>query len=69
MNGRSLYNSIKRRRDNLLGHILRHETMLKVILEGMTEGKGGRGRLRFHYFKQIMEDVGTQSYYKMKRLA
>lgn len=43
--------------------------MLKVILEGMTEGKGGRGRLRFHYFKQIMEDVGTQSYYKMKRLA
>lgn len=43
--------------------------MLKVILEGMTEGTRGRGRPWLHYFNQIMEDVGTQSYYKMKILA
>ena len=64
-----IWRSIKNRRTGLVGHILRHENMIKMILEGMTEGKRCRGRLRLHYTKQLMEDMNCTSYQELKRRA
>ena len=55
---RSLYASIKRRRDRLTGHILRHEGLAGTILEGTVEGRKKKGRQRLQYVKQIIDDVG-----------
>ena len=41
---RSLYANIKRRRDKLIGHILRHEGVAGKILEGTVEGYKRKGR-------------------------
>lgn len=34
--------TLKLRQNNLIGHMLRHETMLKTIIEGMLEGNHRR---------------------------
>lgn len=41
----------------MIGHVLRHESLLKTILEGDVEGHIGRGRLRVEYMTQVMKDV------------
>jgi len=53
----------------MVGHVLRHQGITSVVLEGAVEGKNCRGRQRFEYIQQIAEDVGCQSYSEMKRLA
>ena len=65
----NLYASIKRRRDRLIGHSLRHEGLAGTILEGTVEGHNGKGRQRLEYMKQIIDDVGCSGYCKIKRLA
>ena len=47
---RSLLKTLRKRRDNLVGHILRHDGLMKTIVEGQVEGKKGKGRrsLGFH---------------------
>jgi hypothetical protein len=41
----------------MVGHILRHEGLIKTVLEGRVEGKNYRGRLRLEYIEQIIKDV------------
>ena len=53
----------------MVGHVLRHQGITSVVLEGAVEGKNCRGRQRFEYIQQIAEDVGCHSYSEMKRLA
>ena len=36
---RSLLRTLRRRRDNLVGHIMRHDGLMKTIVEGQVEGK------------------------------
>ena len=36
--------TIKRRKDNCIGHILRENCLLKLVIEGKIEGTGRRGR-------------------------
>ena len=55
---RSLYASIKRRHDRLIGHTLRHEGLTGTILEGTLEGRKSKGRKRLEYVKKIIDDVG-----------
>ena len=58
-----------KRRDRLIGHILRHPGIASLVMEGRVEDKNCRGRPRLEYVKQIASDVGCGSYVEMKRLA
>jgi hypothetical protein len=65
---RNLMNTL-RRRGRFIGHILRHSSLLKTVLEREISGKKYRVRPRMEYIAQIMKDVKTKSYVGMKRLA
>ena len=65
---RSLWRNLTNRRHRLVGHILRHEGLVKMVLEGGVWGKNTVGRLRLEYSKQIQKDVGVSIYVEMKRL-
>ena len=43
---RQLLDTIKSRKMSFFGHVKRHDTMIKEILEGKVEGRRGRGRPR-----------------------
>jgi hypothetical protein len=47
------------RRDRLVGHLLRHESLLKTVNEGTVEGKMCRGRPRPIFIQKflVMLDV------------
>jgi hypothetical protein len=45
--------TIKRRKANWIGHILRRKYLLKRIIEGKIEGTGTRGRRH----KQLLDDL------------
>ncbi|MGP1906500.1 MAG: hypothetical protein ACTS4X_01990 [Candidatus Hodgkinia cicadicola] len=64
---RSFWESIVRRRVQLTGHIMRHEDLLKIIIEGYVDEKRPRGRPRLRYKDQIVKDVGCKIYGEVKR--
>ena len=56
---------IIRRKKNWIGHVVRGEGLLKVVLEGRMEGKRPRGRPRMGMIDELIEG----SYGDMKRMA
>jgi len=48
---RTLWSSIKKRRNEWVGHVLRHGGLLELIIEGCVEGKNARGRPRMEYMQ------------------
>jgi len=66
---RSILKVIQRRRDKMIGHLLRHGGLALLILEGMAEGKKARGRPRYTYMQQICRDVNLNNYREVKELA
>jgi hypothetical protein len=67
---RNILHTIKRRKANWIGHILRSNCLLKhvteVKLEGRTEMTGRRGRRR----KQLLDDIKEKRrYWKLKEEA
>src|SRR6218665_1976894 len=62
---RSLMNIIRTRQKNWIGHILRHNSVQREIMEGWMERKRGRGRHRQKLMDWIMED----GYWKLKEKA
>ena len=66
---RTLWKTLTRRRDRLVGHVLRHQGLTNLVLEGSVGRKNSRGRPRQEYDTQIRADVGCSSYEQMKRLA
>jgi hypothetical protein len=64
-----LWNIMRKRRDIWVGHLIRHEGLIKMSLKGAVEGKNARGRLRLEYIDQILEDTGCPTYTALKRLA
>ena len=66
---RSLYASVKRRHERLIGHTLRHKGLAGTTLGGIVEGRKRKGRQKLEYVKQVIDDVGFSGYYEMKRLA
>jgi hypothetical protein len=54
---RNILHTIKRRKTNWIGHILRRNCLLKHVIEGKLEGRiemtGRRGRRR----KQLLDDL------------
>jgi hypothetical protein len=67
---RNIVHTIKRRKANWIGHILRINCLLKHVIEGMLEGRtemmGRRGRRR----KQLLDDLKEKKrYWKLKEEA
>jgi len=48
--------NIVRRRNEWIGHIMRHKGLLKLIIEGRVEGIRNKGRPRLEYIHQIIKD-------------
>jgi hypothetical protein len=61
---RNILHTIKRRKANWIGHILRRNCLLKHVIEGKLEGKievmGRRGRRR----KQLLDDLKEERGYR-----
>jgi hypothetical protein len=55
-------------RHRLIGHLLRHEGLLKTVIEGTVAGKRCRGRPRLRFIQQIVNDVRCKNYTEMKQL-
>ncbi|XP_049828694.1 uncharacterized protein LOC126267466 [Schistocerca gregaria] len=66
---RNLWHNLTRRGDWLAGHVLRHQGITNLVLEGSVEGKNHRGRPRDEYTEQIQKDVGCSMFLEMKELA
>ena len=66
---RSLYSGIKRHRDRLIGHTLKHEVLIETFLEATVDGRKRKGKQRLVYVTQIIDDVNCSGYFDMKRLA
>ena len=64
---RSLISTIYRRQKKWLGHTLRHECLLRDVMEGRMVGKRGRGRKRTTFFEHWRRDGET--YGAIKRRA
>jgi len=53
-----LMNTIKRRKAIRLGHVLRHDNMLRHAIKGRMEGKRTRGRKRMMLLDTIKKEKG-----------
>ena len=51
------------------GHILRHDSLQKSLLEGMIEGKRSRGRQRLTWMDNIKEWSRLSTYHQCIRAA
>ena len=56
----SIVKTIKKRKLAYYGHIRRHDTLQRKILEGKIEGKRGRGRRRKSWIENIEETTGQK---------
>src|SRR5215469_14751989 len=52
---RALMETIKKRKIKFLGHLLRHQSLQKLLLEGMIEGTRGRGRPRTDWMRNVRD--------------
>ena len=62
---RSLIKTIWNRKKNWIGHVVRGDGMMKLVLEGRKEGKRPRGRPRMG----MIDDLLDETYLAMKRKA
>jgi hypothetical protein len=65
----SWHHSIKVRRYNMLGHILRYDSLTKNVIEGDVEGYIGSRRPMMEYMKKCMVDIGKDSNKELKKLS
>jgi hypothetical protein len=64
--GRNILHTIRRRKANWIGHILRRNCLIKHIIEGKIPGTRRRGRRRM----QLLDDLkDTRRYWKLKEEA
>jgi len=61
---RSLMQVIKQRQAKWIGHVLRHDCLLKTALEGKMEGKRPRGKPRRKMLDLLMEQEDKKISYK-----
>jgi hypothetical protein len=66
---RTVMNTIMKRTIKLIGHLLRHNVFITIIMEGKIEGKRSRGRPRKSFFEEIFRRMGCTSYQSLKRMA
>ncbi|VVC42596.1 Hypothetical protein CINCED_3A003125 [Cinara cedri] len=66
---RTIMNTIMKRTIKLIGHLLRNNEFITIIMEGKIEGKRSRGRPRKSFFEEIFRRMGVTSYQNLKRTA
>jgi hypothetical protein len=64
--GRNIIHTIRRRKANWIGHILRRNCLIKHIIEGKILGTKRRGRRRMQLLDDLKE---TRRYWKLKEEA
>jgi len=57
---RTIINSIIMRKLQSLGHTMRHDSPIQVVLEGVILGKKGKGRPRTNFITQICGGLGLK---------
>jgi hypothetical protein len=60
---RNILNTIKRRKANWIGHILRRNCLLKHVIEGKLEGRINRIERRGRRCKQLLDDLKEKRRY------
>jgi len=64
---RTLLNNLRSKCWHMIDHTVRHNKEIhSIILEGMIEGKRGRGRSRMCYISQVIKDARVDSYKQLK---
>jgi hypothetical protein len=64
---RNILHTIKRRKANWSGHILRRNCLLKHVIEGKLEGRIEVAERRGRRSKQLLDDIKeTRGYWKLK---
>lgn len=66
---RNLWKTIQKRRDRFVGHLLRHDSLVRDVLEAETGKVRKQGRPRLEYCSQIVKDVGCSKFSEIRRLA
>ena len=66
--GEKSHENLNQKTEQPCGHILRHDGLMKTILEGQLEGKNGKGRPGTKYMEQVKKDVKEKKYAGVKRL-
>jgi len=65
---RFLFHVTKQCQANWIGHVLRHDCLLKTVLEGKVEGKRPRGKPRRKMLDLLVEQGDKKiSYEELKR--
>src|SRR6478609_463549 len=54
---RSLIKKIRERKKNWIGHVVRGDGVMKLVLEGRMEGKRPRGRPRMGMFDDVLDET------------
>ena len=67
--GRILMETLHTRQKEWIGHILRHDSLLRLVLEGKIEGKKARGRPRTMLLDHLMGKKNNQRYEQLKASA
>ena len=65
---RGMMTLITKRRLQYLGHVIRGDRLQAHLLEGISEGKRGRGRLRGSWLSDMVEITGL-CFEQLKRIA
>jgi len=60
---KNILDTVQHRKLRWIGHILRHDSLLRDIIEGRMKGKATRGKKRL----QMLSDVISKSYEKLQR--
>jgi len=64
---REIMDTIRSRQKRLLGHILRHDSLLRITLEGQIQGKKAYGRPRTIFMDWLLKtEEGNISYEELK---
>jgi hypothetical protein len=67
---RNIVHTIKRRKANWIGHILRRNCLLKHVIEGKLEGRIEMTGIRGRWCKQLLDDLKEKRrYWKLKEEA
>ena len=66
---KTLMDTIRKRQMNWMGHVLRGNSLLKIVLEGRMEGKKTVGRPRITMMDWMMDKSANRGYKEIKELA
>jgi hypothetical protein len=65
---RTVMNTIMKRTIKLIGHLLKNNEFITIIMEGEIEGKRSREKSRKSFFEEIFKRMGCTSYQNLKRM-